>query len=127
MNLPGQASAMNLPGQASAMNPPGQGQSVRQSKHQRLISYELHQEMSFPQYLSTLRNIDDFGAAKLAKLFGMKKLSGSMKEQVRKWKTRRFLAQEVCKAVYAKVSRAAVQPNTEDQGRAVKKRRLLSL
>jgi hypothetical protein len=78
------------------------------------ISYEYHQGMSFPKYLSTLRNIDDFSAAKLAKLFAVNKLSGSMDAQRIKWRLRRVLAKVVCRAVYAAVQ---VMP----------KRRLLSL
>ena len=88
----------------SAMNLPEQGQSVRY-EHRMAISYAPHQGMSFPQYLKTLRNEDDFSEAKLCKLFGVKKLSGSMSAQRTKLKLRRMLAKMVCAAVYA-----AVQP-----------------
>ena len=83
----------------SAMNLPGQGLTVGQYD----ISYEPHQGMSFPQYLKTLRNIDDFAEAKLCELFAVKQLSGSMRAQRVKWKLRRMLARAVCRAVYTAV------------------------
>jgi hypothetical protein len=68
------------------------------------ISYVPYQGMSFPKYLATLKNPDDFGAGKLAKLFAMDKgLSGAMESQRMKWKRRLILARAVCRAVYTAV------------------------
>jgi hypothetical protein len=78
-------------------------QGVR-NEHRMAISYVPYQGMSFPQYLATLKNPDDFGRGQLAKLFAMDKgLSGAMESQRTKWKRRLILARAVCRAAYIAV------------------------
>ena len=84
------------------MDLPEQGQSVR-NEHRMAISYSPYQGMSFPRYLATLKNEDDFGSKNLAKLFDVDKLSGAMESQRMKWKRRLMLARAVCRAVYTAV------------------------
>jgi hypothetical protein len=85
-------------------------QGVR-NEHRMAISYVPYQGMSFPQYLATLKNLDDFGRGQLAKLFAMDQgLSGAMESQRAKWKRRlerrlqdASLARAVCRAAYIAV------------------------